>query len=107
VEEAFTPGNRARAFEAEVIVGASLRGRPLKLGYHRFVQKAKNEYVPPIVLANVHALAGDKDLAFSLLEKAIDTHDPQISLIKIQPAYDSVRPDPRFTKMLQRLNLTP
>jgi Predicted integral membrane protein len=70
-------------------------------------RNAKNEYVPPTVLASVHALAGEKELAFSWLEKAIETRDPRLSVIKVEPAYDSLREDPRFTKMLQRLNLTP
>ncbi len=70
-------------------------------------RKAKKEYVPPTTLAGIHALAGEKEPAFAWLEKAVDTRDPGISLIKIQPAYDSLRPDPRFTKLLQRVNLTP
>ena len=69
--------------------------------------KAKKEYVPPTTLAGIHALAGEKEPAFAWLNRAVDTRDPWLSLIKIQPAYDSLRPDPRFTKLLQRVNLTP
>jgi hypothetical protein len=70
-------------------------------------QKSKRQYVSPTVLAGVYALAGEKDPAFAWLEKAIDSHDGWVSLIKIQPAYDSLRSDPRFAKLLQRVNLTP
>jgi TolB-like protein/DNA-binding winged helix-turn-helix (wHTH) protein/tetratricopeptide (TPR) repeat protein len=70
-------------------------------------RKSKKEYVPPTALAGIHALAGEKDSAFAWLEKAVETRDPWLSLIKIQPAYDTLRSDPRFTTLLQRLNLTP
>jgi DNA-binding winged helix-turn-helix (wHTH) protein/TolB-like protein/Tfp pilus assembly protein PilF len=70
-------------------------------------EKSKKEYIPPTVLAGLYALSGEKDLAFAWLEKAVDTRDGWIALIKIQPAYDSLRSDPRFTNLLQRMNLTP
>lgn len=70
-------------------------------------EKSKKEYLAPTILAGIYALAGERDLAFASLEKAIDSHDAWISLIKIQPAYDGLRPDPRFTSLLQRVNLTP
>jgi TolB-like protein/DNA-binding winged helix-turn-helix (wHTH) protein len=70
-------------------------------------RKVKQEYVSPTTLAGIHALAGEKDSAFAWLEKAIDTRDPWLSLIKIQPAYDTLRSDPRFTTLLQRMNLVP
>jgi tetratricopeptide (TPR) repeat protein len=69
--------------------------------------KSKKEYLAPTILAGVYALSGKKDLAFALLEKAIDSRDGWVSLIKIQPAYDGLRPDPRFASLLQRVNLTP
>jgi DNA-binding winged helix-turn-helix (wHTH) protein/TolB-like protein len=69
--------------------------------------KSKKEYVAPTTLGGIYALAGEKDLAFASLEKAIDLHDGWVSLIKIQPAYDSLRSDSRFARLLQRVNLTP
>ena len=84
-------------------------------GWERYVRrridllekKSKKEYVPPTTLAGIHALAGEKERAFTWLEKAIETHDAWLSLIKIQPAYDSLRSDVRFATLLQRVNLTP
>src|SRR5678815_3557615 len=68
-------------------------------------RKSKQEYVAPTTMAGIHALAGEKDPAFAWLEKAIEMRDPWLSLIKIQPAYDTLRSDPRFTGLLQRMNL--
>lgn len=70
-------------------------------------EKSKEEYVPPTLLAGLYALSGEKDLAFAWLEKAFDSRDGWMALLKIQPAYDNLRSDPRFTKLLQRLDLTP
>ena len=79
----------------------------LRMRIDLLVEKSKREYVSPTLMAGIYALAGEKDLAFDWLEKAIDSHDGWVSLIKIQPAYDSLRPDPRFTRLLQRVKLTP
>lgn len=70
-------------------------------------QKSKKENLPPTMLAGLYALAGEKDAAFAWLEKAIDARDGWVALIKIQPAYDNLRNDPRYTKLLTQMNLTP
>jgi len=70
-------------------------------------QKSKKKNLPPTLMAGVCALAGEKDAAFAWLDKAIDARDGWIALIKIQPAYDNLRNDARFTKLLARMNLTP
>jgi tetratricopeptide (TPR) repeat protein len=68
-------------------------------------EKAKREYISPTILAGLYALSGRKEPALAWLEKAIDIGDPWISLIKIQPAYDSLRSDPRFRELLFRVGL--
>jgi tetratricopeptide (TPR) repeat protein len=70
-------------------------------------QKAKKEDLPPTLMAGVYALAGEKDAAFAWLNKAIDARDGWVALIKVQPAYDSLRADPGYKKLLERMNLTP
>lgn len=68
-------------------------------------EKPKTLYIPPTIRAGIYGLLGDKDPAFAWLEKGIEEHDPALSQIKIDPAYDSLRSDPRFIKILQRVNL--
>ena len=74
---------------------------------HILEESSKKEYVPPNAPAAFYALLGEKDLAFAWLEKTFDARDPAIVKIKIDPTYDSLRSDPRFTRMLQRVNLKP
>ncbi len=112
--EEFTEDGRIRGFLAteeikalkETFKGAGWRGF-VRMRIKLLEEKSKKGYVPPTTLAGIYALAGEKDLAFAWLEKAIATRDPWASLIKIQPAYDNLRTDPRFTRLLQRVNLTP
>jgi len=64
-------------------------------------------YVSPINLAKVNAGIGDVDQAFYWLDKAIDERSSGIPGLKVDPVYDSLHSDPRFAKLLQRLNLQP
>jgi hypothetical protein len=61
--------------------------------------------ISPVLRAGIYAQLGDKDSAFEWLEKGIEDHDPAMSTLKIEPAYDNLRSDPRFIKILQRVNL--
>jgi len=67
--------------------------------------KPKDLYIPANIRAGIYGFLGDKDPAFQWLEKGIEEHDPEMSKLKIEPAYDNLRSDPRFIQILQRLNL--
>jgi len=47
------------------------------------------------------------DTIFEWLEKAYRERDWGLAWIKCSPSYDGVRTDPRFTKLLKRMNLLP
>lgn len=47
----------------------------------------------------------DKEKAFALLEKAIADHEVNIINIKVDPALDPIRNDPRFDALLRELGL--
>jgi adenylate cyclase len=66
----------------------------------------KNEYVAsPTTLAMIYAAFGDKDEAFARLEKIIQERGVQIEKLKVQPLFDPIRSDPRFTDLLRRIGL--
>jgi serine/threonine-protein kinase len=66
---------------------------------------AKRHYVPPFLLALVHASLGEKDKAFLWLEKAYNQHDSYLVRLKVEPTLDPLRNDPRFADLLRRMNL--
>ena len=68
-------------------------------------RKAETEYVPAICLAYVYAGLHDVDGAFSWLEKAIDEREGPVLVLKVDPSFDLLRPDPRFSMLLSRLRL--
>lgn len=68
---------------------------------------AKNEAVSTRLMAVLQALLGNKDQAFRWLAKGIDEHDPFALWLKIEPQYESLRSDPRYTTLLKRLNMPP
>ena len=54
-----------------------------------------------------HALVGDLDECFRLLNKAWDTKSFPIQFWRIEPTFDAVRRDPRFGQLLKRMGLPP
>jgi len=68
-------------------------------------EASKTHYVPPYFLGVVHAAMGDKEAAFSWLEKAYEEHDSYLVRLRVEPLMDPLRPDPRFEKLLHRMNL--
>lgn len=59
-------------------------------------------------IARGYLYLGDKDDAFKWLMKACEEpHHPYIPWISIFTSYDSLRDDPRFARLLQRMNLLP
>jgi len=59
----------------------------------------------PFLVALVYVGLGENDHAFEWLDKAVETHDWQLPLLKAEPVFDGLRPDPRFPVLLARLNL--
>ncbi len=67
--------------------------------------KTTEKYVSPAELAILYAALGDKEKAFASLEKAYTERDFQLTSLKVEPGYDSLRDDPRFKDLLKRMNL--
>jgi TolB-like protein/DNA-binding winged helix-turn-helix (wHTH) protein/Flp pilus assembly protein TadD len=55
--------------------------------------------------AALYSVAGDKDQAFNMLERAYDRHELWLVYLKVDPAWDNLRADPRFQNLLRRLGL--
>jgi serine/threonine-protein kinase len=60
-------------------------------------------YVPSYFLAVANIALGDKDEAFAALEKDFADRSASYSYIPVDPLFDDLRADPRFTALMQRL----
>ncbi len=72
----------------------------------RQLERSPDGSLRALPLARVYAGLGERDRAFSWLQKAVDQRDVALSL-QADPVYDSLRSDPRFRVLLQHVNLTP
>ncbi|HEX4900926.1 MAG TPA: protein kinase [Pyrinomonadaceae bacterium] len=66
---------------------------------------SKRRYVSPASIALIYAALGDKDRAFVWLEKADSERDANLARLTVDPRFDSLRSDPRFTDLVRRLGL--
>ena len=69
--------------------------------------KTTKEPVSSAELAILYAGLGEKEEAVAALEQAVAAHDPQMQYLRVEPHYDSLRSDPRFTDLVRRVGLTP
>jgi tetratricopeptide (TPR) repeat protein len=56
-------------------------------------------------IATVYTGLGDKDQALRWLNESRDHHDIWIILLKVDPQWESLRSDPRYTELLKRMGL--
>lgn len=67
--------------------------------------RSKVQYVDPAFAAAIYAWHGDNDKAFIYLGKCLKEKSYWITAIKVNPALDGLRSDPRFQVLLQKLAL--
>jgi serine/threonine-protein kinase len=68
-------------------------------------EKSNGQYVPPLSLAFLNMELGNLDRAMDLLEKGYAVRDSNLLYLQCEPAFDPLRDDPRFQKLLNRMNL--
>jgi TolB-like protein len=64
------------------------------------------EYVPGPSIALIYAGLGEKDQAFTWLEKGYEERSFQMQWLKVEPRWDNLRSDPRFTDLVRRVGLS-
>jgi len=66
---------------------------------------SKRSYVSSYNMAQIYARLGDKNQALAALEMALDQRDSNLTYVRVEPAFDEIRSDPRFQKVMQQLNM--
>ena len=106
--EAVAASDRPSLATADLGVVAAARGRP---GEARAVleglrAEARERYVSPVSFAVLHVSLGEHDAAFEALERAYQDRRGWLAYLRVEPALDPLRSDPRFTSLLERMRLT-
>jgi DNA-binding winged helix-turn-helix (wHTH) protein/TolB-like protein/tetratricopeptide (TPR) repeat protein len=69
-------------------------------------QRSRREYVPAFSMALIYIGLGEKDPAFDLLNKSYSDRSTYLVYAKADPLLDTVRADPRFKALLERMRLS-
>jgi eukaryotic-like serine/threonine-protein kinase len=73
---------------------------------HMLEELATRRYISPFAFAHLHAQIGNRGQALARLEQAFkDGGHAGLMLLKVDPAWDSVRDDPRFADVVRRLGI--
>ena len=59
----------------------------------------------PMIFVTPYVGVGDKDQAFAALERSFVAHSPGLVTLRVEPAFDPLRSDPRFDDLLRRVGL--
>ena len=68
-------------------------------------QMSARQYVSPVDIASVCVALGDREEAFQYLEKAWYDKSEMLLFMRIYPPLESLRDDPRFRDLVQRVGV--
>jgi hypothetical protein len=67
--------------------------------------RAANQYVSPVLLAQVHLGLGAADKALDSLEKAYELRATDLLWIGVRPIFEPLSADPRFQTIVRSIGL--
>ncbi|MGA8041962.1 MAG: protein kinase [Terracidiphilus sp.] len=76
-----------------------------RLVLSQLLDHEKNGTALPVAIAVAAVSVGEMDLAFKWLEKAAESKDILLSYITVLPSLRQLHDDPRYHRLLQRMNL--
>jgi TolB-like protein len=72
---------------------------------HRLHALRVSRHVSPYYTALAYVGLGESDAAFSALDRAAADHDPSLTYLSVEPRFEPIRGDVRFSPLLRRLRL--
>jgi len=69
------------------------------------IENSKMEFVQSLNIARVYVGLGDIEQAFIWLDKAFSGKEAELPFLKIDPTFDPLHSDPRFTALLKKIGL--
>jgi len=108
-ELVITPGNLYALSELGYAQAVAGRRAEAQRVLDRMTELSRERYVPAMARVGIYVGLGEKDKAFEWLEKAYEERSigNSFAILKLEPALDPLRSDPRFKDLLRRMNLQP
>jgi hypothetical protein len=88
---------------ARVFALMEKKGETIKM-LDRFGEQGRRGDPTSIFLSYIYSSLGKKQRALDWLQKAYAERDPGLVFIKVNPAFASLRSDPRFQDLMQRMH---
>jgi Flp pilus assembly protein TadD len=66
---------------------------------------SKETIVSALDLAMIYAALGEREQALDYIEKGIEQEEENVGRINVNPAFDPLRSEPRFTEIVKRIRL--
>lgn len=108
LETAVQRSGRNPWFLAHLGWACGLAGRPESADVlEELAMQRTARYVRPVCEALVHLGRGESSRALDWLERAYDERDPWLPFLKIDPAWDPLRAEPRFVHLAERIEGSP
>lgn len=67
--------------------------------------RSQHEYLPASSIATIYCGLGDNDAAIAWLERGYAARDVRMTFLRVDHRWDSLRGDPRFANLMQKLHL--
>ena len=68
-------------------------------------KRSEERYVPSYWIGMIYVGLGDKDQSFAWLNKAYEERSAWLAWLKVEPRFDTLRTDARFTTLLKKMDL--
>ena len=72
---------------------------------NRLLERYEQGWASLVSIAEIYFALGETESGLAYLQKADTEHDPRLSWLKVSPAFDCVREDPRFLELVQKAGL--
>ncbi len=70
-------------------------------------ERARVEYVPYFSFLAIHLGLREIDMAFDMVEKAVEEREFKMTHLHVDPLFDPLRSHPRYPALLRKMNLEP
>jgi TolB-like protein/class 3 adenylate cyclase/Flp pilus assembly protein TadD len=86
----------------EALAGDKAKARAV---LDELIALSNQHYIPPVNVALIYSGLKDQNEAIAQLEKGCEERDVRLTLLKVDPRWDSFRGNPRFVAILKRIGL--